>query len=333
MKALVYTGLNQLEYRNEPDPIPEADEVLIRVEASGICGSDMHAYFGHDERRIAPLILGHEVSGTVISGNTKGRRVVVNSLVTCGTCYNCLNNRENLCKQRQIISMQPRQGAFSELLKIPERNLITIPDDMSYLSAALTEPVATAMHAVMRAKQLSAVPLNEAKVLVLGGGAIGIAVALILSSFNCPEILLGETNSLRRETVKKTQVCDIYDPINDPIPESDSWDIVLDAVGGRATRQTASCAVKPGGAIVHIGLMDNNDGLDIRKLTLQEVTLTGCYTYTMEDFKNTVESLYSGKLGTLDWVEQRPLSQGSAAFLDLSKGKTAAAKIILIPDH
>lgn len=332
MKALVYIGPNHLEYRDEPDPVPEDGEVLVRVEASGICGSDMHAYFGHDERRPAPLILGHEVSGQVVSGEGQGQRVVVNPLVTCGHCDDCLSGRSNICRERQIISMQPRQGAFSELLKIPERNLIAIPDDMSYLHAALTEPVATGMHAVVEAERVSHRPLAEARVLVLGGGAIGIAVALILHSHGCRNIRLGETNELRRQTVRATQVCDVYDPIKDPAPEADSWDIVIDAVGGAATRQAASRAVKPGGAFIHIGLMDNEGGLDIRKLTLQEVPFIGCYTYTMVDVRATVKALYSGSLGPLDWVEQRPLSEGASAFADLSRGQTSAAKIVLTPN-
>jgi len=332
MKALVYIAPNNLEYRDEPDPVPGEGEVLVRVEASGICGSDMHAYFGHDERRLAPLILGHEVSGEVISGKQKGQRVVVNPLVTCGHCDDCLSGRSNLCRERQIISMQPRQGAFSELLKIPERNLISIPNDMSYLHAALTEPVATAMHAVVEAVRVSRRPLAESRVLVLGGGAIGISVALILHSQGCRQIRLGETNELRRQTVGATQVCDVYDPINDSAPETDSWDIVIDAVGGKATRQAASCAVKPGGAIVHVGLMDNSGGLDVRKLTLQEVAFIGCYTYTMVDLRATVKALHSGALGSLDWAEQRPLSEGARAFADLSTGQTPAAKIVLVPN-
>ena len=332
MKALVYTGPNQLEYRDEPDPVPGLGEVLIRVEASGICGSDMHAYYGHDERRLAPLILGHEISGEVISGNRQGQRVVVNPLVTCGHCGDCQSGRSNLCRERQIISMQPRQGAFSELLKMPERNLVAIPDGMSYLHAALTEPVATAMHGVVEAERLSRRPLAESRVLVLGGGAIGIAAALILHSHGCRNICLGETNQLRRQTVLRTGVCDVYNPINDPAAEADSWDIVIDAVGGAVTREAASKAVKPGGAIIHIGLMDNNGGLDIRKLTLQEVNFLGCYTYTMIDVKATVEALHSGALGSLDWVEQRPLSEGANAFADLSKGQSAAAKIVLVPN-
>jgi len=167
----------------------------------------------------------------------------------------------------------------------------------------------------------------------LGGGAIGIAVALILNSHGCRNIRLGETNGLRRQTVLATQVCDVYDPINDPAPEADSWDIVIDAVGGAITRQAASCAVKPGGVIVHIGLMDNEGGLDIRKITLQEVAFIGCYTYTMVDVRATVKALYSGALGSLDWVEKRPLSEGASAFVDLSRGQTPAAKIVLTPDY
>ena len=333
MKALVYTSPMDLEYRDEPDPIPEAGEALIRVEASGICGSDMHAYYGHDERRPAPLILGHEVSGEVVSGSRKGQRVVVNPLVTCGQCDDCLSGRANLCRSRQIISMQPRQGAFSELLRMPERNLVSLPDDMSYAHAALTEPVATAMHAVLEGERLGRKPMADSRVLVLGGGAIGISVALILYSHGCRNICLGETNQLRRQTVERTGSCEVYDPQNDAAPEADSWDIVIDAVGGAATREASSKAVKPGGVVVHIGLMDNNGGLDVRKFTLQEVTFIGCYTYTMVDVRATVNALYSGALGSLDWIEQRPLSDGAAAFADLAAGNTPAAKIVLIPSR
>ena len=169
--------------------------------------------------------------------------------------------------------------------------------------------------------------------LVLGGGAIGIAAALILHSHGCGEIRLGETNQLRRHTVKSAAVCEVYDPINDEAPEANCWDMVIDAVGGAVTRQAASQAARPGGVIVHIGLMDNNGGLDVRKLTLQEITFIGCYTYTMVDVRATVKALYSGALGSLDWIEQRPLSEGARAFADLSSGQSASAKIVLIPDH
>jgi threonine dehydrogenase-like Zn-dependent dehydrogenase len=98
MKALVYTKPDEVVYRNEPDPTLMPGEVLVKVSSSGICGSDMHAYHGHDPRRVPPLILGHEVSGTVASGEREGERVVINPLITCGNCEFCESGRTNLCE-------------------------------------------------------------------------------------------------------------------------------------------------------------------------------------------------------------------------------------------
>ena len=124
MKALVYDGIETLGFRDVPDPIPNDGELLIKVEAVGICGSDMHAYLGHDARRPAPLILGHEAAGVVTGGDSDGMRVTVNPLVTCTTCAACQSGRENLCPARQIISMQPREGAFAQYISMPRCNLV-----------------------------------------------------------------------------------------------------------------------------------------------------------------------------------------------------------------
>lgn len=334
MKALVYTAPEQLVYRDEPDPQPAGNECLVKVDAVGICGSDMHAFKGHDQRRPAPLILGHEASGMVVEGpdGATGRRVVINPLVSCGRCEFCLSGRVNLCPKREIISMQPRQGAFAEMITIPERNLIDVPDGMDSARAALAEPIATALHGVVLAAKASDRPLSEVRALVLGGGAVGLSAALVLRSHGCRQILLGDTNPLRRQTAEAQDIGEVYDPVSGPTPDDNSVDVVIDAVGGGATRTAALAAIRPGGVVVHIGLQDSNDGIDIRKATLQEVTFIGSYTYTMVDFRATVAAMHSGALGRLDWIEQRPLSEGPAAFDDLSKGATAAAKIVLRPN-
>ena len=179
MKALVYTGPHAMEVRDVADPTPAAsDELLIRVEACGICGSDMHAWHGHDDRRPAPLVLGHEAVGTIVEGDRAGTRVAVNPLVTCQTCEHCLSGRENLCFTRQIISMPPREGAFSQFIAVPERNLVAVPDHVKPVAASLTEPLACGWHAVRLADQAMFKPMAEARVLVLGGGAIGLGAAL-----------------------------------------------------------------------------------------------------------------------------------------------------------
>jgi len=332
MKALVYTGPQQIEYRDEPEPAHSFDDVLVKVDAVGICGSDMHAYLGHDERRVAPLILGHEASGVVVNGSMGGKRVVVNPLVSCGTCPVCLSGRSNLCADREIISMAPRQGAFAELISIPERNLIAVPDGMDMAKAALAEPIATAWHAVTAAARAAHRPLAESRALVFGGGAVGMAAALSLRAQGCREILLAETNAMRRETVAKAAICTPFDPINENIAGENSVDVVIDCVGGKPTRKGSIAAIRPGGVIVHVGLQDGTDGMDVRKLTLQEVTFIGTYTYTMQDFRATVEAMHSGALGTLDWFEERPLADGAQAFDDLIGGRAAASKIVLRPN-
>lgn len=332
MKALVYTQPKEVTYRDEAEPVTGKGETLVRVDAVGICGSDLHAYLGHDERRIAPLILGHEAAGVVVGGAMDGQRVVVNPLVTCGKCPACLSGRSNLCVEREIISMAPRQGAFAQFVSIPERNLVAVPDGMDMTKAALSEPIATGWHAVTTAAKAAHRPLAESRSLVFGGGAVGLAAALSLHAQGCRDILLAETNELRRATVKKAGICTPFDPINNNIAGQNSVDVVIDCVGGKPTRMGAIAAIRPGGVIVHVGLMDGVDGMDVRKLTLQEVTFIGTYTYTMQDFQATVAAMHSGALGDLDWYEERGLSEGAGAFADLIEGRSASAKIVLLPE-
>jgi L-iditol 2-dehydrogenase len=330
MKALVYTGPEQIDFRDEPDPLPADGEAVVKIEAVGICGSDMHAYRGHDERRPPPLILGHEASGTVQDGSFAGKRVTLNPLVTCGACEACGAGRANLCSNRQIISMAPRQGAFAEYLRIPERNLVELPGGMDPAIAALSEPVATAWHAVAVGERHSRRTPATTRALVLGGGAIGLSVALVLRSRGYGEIRVAETNPLRRQTVAREKEIAVIDPAAEPVGEN-GFELVIDAVGGVETRRGASAAVKPGGVIVHVGLLESEGGLDVRKLTLQEVAFVGTYTYTMADFRDSVAALDAGVLGELNWFEKRPLAEGAAAFRDLAEGRAGAAKIILMP--
>ena len=204
--------------------------------------------------------------------------------------------------------MAPRQGAFAQMISMPERNLLPVPDNLDLATAALTEPIATGWHAVVNGAKTLARPLAESRALVFGGGAVGLAAALSLRAQGCREILLGETNPKRRETAKASGVCQPYDPLTDEGPLDNSVDLAVDCVGGKATRQAAMAAIKPGGTIVHVGLLDSADGLDVRKLTLQEVTFMGSYTYTMRDFQETLDAMASGALGDLSWFEERDLA-------------------------
>lgn len=324
MKALVYTGPEAMAYRDAPDPAPQDGEHLIRVDSVGICGSDMHAYLGHDNRRPAPLILGHEAAGVIVGGPREGDRVTVNPLVTCGNCAACTTGRENLCAERQIISMPPREGAFAQFISMPAGNLVRVPDDVPFAKAALAEPLAVSWHAVRLGLE-ALHPAADRTALVLGGGAIGLAAALALRAMGVSDVTIVEPNDARRAFLKDR--CGEH-----AVAVSDTERaITVDAVGYAATRATASALAQPGGVILHIGLGEDMGGLDIRRMTLQEITFIGTYTYTTEDFRQTATAIFEGRLGALDWTETRDLSDGASAFADIRAGRVPNPKIILTP--
>lgn len=329
MRALVYTGPYAAELRELPMPEPQPDEVLIRIAACGICGSDMHAYHGQDERRPPPLVLGHEAAGTVASGPMQGQRVTLNPLVIPEDCPTVALGRPHLSPRRMIISMPQRPGAFAEYATIPARNLLPIPETMPFSVAALAEPLAVSWHAVSQGLRLLGQAPQGVRALVLGGGAIGLGAALVLRAKGVAEIALAEPNAIRRETAREAGDFLVYAPGSKEEPADGSVDLVIDAVGAAQTRAAASRLVRPGGVIVHAGLLPGHDGLDIRRITLQEIIVTGTYCYTPDDFRETVDALVAGRFGALTWVETRPLAAGPQAFADIDAGRVRAAKIVL----
>jgi len=334
MKALVYTQPNEVQLQDRPRPEVAPGEVVLQIEAVGICGSDMHAWHGHDPRRKPGLVLGHEFVGAITEsaapGFERGMRFTGNPLITCGTCEYCVQGRNNLCANRTMVGMT-RPGAFAEFMSIPAASLIAMPQDLEARAAALTEPAATAWHALNLTLRALVRPLHECRVLVIGGGAIGMLMALLLRHLgNADRLTLAELNPLRRAAVTRYAGCATVDPRATPLAES-SFDVVIDAVGAKATRTQSLAAVKPGGVVMHVGLQDWASEIDMRKLTLAEITLLGTYTYTTADLRATVDAQARGAFGDLSWVEERPLVDGQQAFLDLDQGRCAAAKVLLRP--
>ncbi|MEM1076287.1 MAG: alcohol dehydrogenase catalytic domain-containing protein [Pseudomonadota bacterium] len=333
MKALIYTGVQELTYQDRPLPTPAEGEHLVRIMASGICGSDMHAFLGHDERRPAPLTLGHEAAGVIVGGPMDGRRVTINPLVTDPKSKHSMAGKENLCPSREIISMPPREGAFAEYVCMPERNLVTVPVDVPLSKAALAEPIACGWHAVRLARTALGGSFEGLSCAVIGGGAIGVGAALSLRAQGARDIVVIEPNAVRRETLNQIEGFLTVAPDDAQMPEPGTIDCIIDGVGYATTRATASALAGPGGVIAHIGLGEAAGGLDVRRMTLQEITFIGTYTYTRRDFVETTEAIFDGRLGDLDWTETRALADGQAAFDDIRAGKVAAPKIVLLPAH
>ncbi len=333
MKALVYTQPQEVQLQDRPLPELVDGEVVLRIDAVGICGSDMHAYHGHDPRRQPGLVLGHEFCGTVVSSASAqvavGARYTGNPLITCGSCDCCVQGRNNLCSRRTMVGMT-RPGAFAEFMSIPAASLVEIPAAMSAVQAALTEPAATALHAINMSMKAMARPLPENRTLIIGGGAIGMLAALLLKTYGCRGTMLAEVNPLRRASAEQHAAVSTLDP-RQAAPEDSTFDYVIDAVGSKLTRTAALAAVKPGGVVMHIGLQDWASEIDMRRLTLAEITLMGTYTYTTADLRATVALLHQGAFGDLAWVQSVPLAQGPQAFVDLDSGRLASSKVVLLP--
>tara|TARA_B100000945_G_scaffold110519_1_gene87538 strand:+ start:1306 stop:2310 length:1005 start_codon:yes stop_codon:yes gene_type:complete len=334
MHALVYTGTNKIDFREEKDPITKPGETLVKVKASGICGSDMHAFHGNDERRIPPLILGHEVSGTSLDGKFKNKDVVINPLISCEKCDYCKNEREHLCPQRTMIGMSTpvkREGGLAELVSVPEKNIFEVPKKLSIKEAALAEPAAVALHAVLLAEQNLKKPMSESKILIQGAGAIGLLCGLVLNKEKkSTNIIMSDPNKKRLDECAKYLKANFVSP-NDKLIKENNFDLILESVGLEVTRHQAIKSIAPGGTILHIGLTQPSGTFDFKKLTIQEITLVGTYCYTNKDFQKTLKILTEKKLGDLGWIEYRDLKKGSEAFDEIHNGTCVAPKIILIP--
>ena len=330
MKALVYTAPYESKFIDVEPPQLRHGDVIVDVAFCGICGSDMHAWHGHDSRRVPPLVLGHEAVGIARSGRYEGRRVAINPLLNCGDCAACDGGASHLCSRREMIGMR-LPGGFAESVAIREDNLFLIDDGLSFENASLAEPLACCVHAV-RLLTADYTAGRSGRLVVLGGGAIGLLSAQVAIAMGYEDVWIAEPNPHRRAMLSSCVAGHVYDPIDQDL-EPMSAMMVLDAVGSGVTRRSSTRLIAAGGVITHIGLQDNEAGLDTRHMTLQEVTFKGSYCYTNADFAEALSLLTSATItGAVitgeGFTEVRPLRDGAAAFVDIHEGK-APPKIIL----
>src|ERR1041385_3251328 len=206
MRALLLSKPAHLEIADLPMPSPGPDEVLVRVAACGICGSDVHGYDGSSGRRIPPLVMGHEAAGTVaeigsrVEGLARGDRVTFDSTLYCGDCDFCRRGEVNLCDRRQVIGVScqdfRRAGAFAEFVVVPSRIVYRLPDSLPFTEAAMLEAVAVALHAVSLAPA-------AADAVVVGAGMIGLLIVQALRVAGCSRVLVTDVDESRLKLAEK----------------------------------------------------------------------------------------------------------------------------------
>ena len=340
MQALVWLGPREMVQRAEPMPTPATGEVLISVGAVGICGSELSGFLGHNSLRVPPLIMGHEGAGQVVQvtggtfatgeAATVGARVTFNPLIVCGACDRCLSGRSNLCRRRQIVGAH-RPGGFAQYVAVPARQCYPLPESLSLVAGSLAEPLACSIRAVAH----SGVNPKE-RLLILGAGPIGLCAVAAARALGVEQIIVSDVAPQRLEIARRWGASDVINArerdvvafVQELYPGG--VDRVIDAVGATPVRTQAIRAVVPGGRVVFIGLHDEESVLPANYIIRQEITFTGSFAYTDDDFAQAVDLLVRGVVQpSVDWLEERPLSDGPSAFAELVDGKARATKIVL----
>jgi L-iditol 2-dehydrogenase len=343
LKALIYTKPYTFEYSDFTDPVAGDDDVLIRVKACGICGSDVHGFTGKTGRRIPPLIMGHEAAGIVeglgknVSGFEKGDRVCFDSTVYCNKCESCRAGLINRCDKRQVLGVSvpafKRHGAFAEFVAVPWWIVSKIPDELSFVNAALLEPASIGTHAANRA------PIsNDDTVVVIGAGTIGLFILQGTRLRGAAKVIAVDINEFRLDLAKKLGAGILINPLESDLSEAilqetegKGANVTLDAVGYAKTFADAVSITRMGGYIVAVGNLEKKAEFDLQQLVAKEHTFTGSYASSGE-FRDCIELLALGKINVEPLISDvLPLDEGPDAFDRLLKAEENLLKIVLEP--
>ncbi|MBP7402964.1 MAG: galactitol-1-phosphate 5-dehydrogenase [Clostridia bacterium] len=343
MKALVLREYNVFSYEDVPMPSVRDDEVLVRVRACSICGSDVHGMDGSTGRRIPPVIMGHEASGTIETVGTgvrdfaPGDRVTFDSTVYCGDCYFCRRGEINLCDNRRVLGVSCGEynypGAFAEYIAVPRRVLYRLPDAVSFERAAMVEPLSIAFHALRR----SPVSLGDTAV-VVGAGMIGSLVIQLLHTAGCGRIIAVDLVQEKLDLAKKlgADVCLRSDQTDVPaeiarLTEGRGADVAFEVVGIAATLRTAIASLRKGGSLTLVGNLSPTAEFAYQAVVTRQLTLYGSCSSAGE-YPECLSLIASGKADVDSFISAvAPLSEGADWFRRLKAGEPGLMKVILRP--
>lgn len=343
MKALLYTEPYTLEHTDVPDPTIDDDDVLIRVKACGICGSDVQGYTGKTGRRLPPLIMGHEAAGVVEKAGSNvtdlevGDRVCFDSTIYCNTCPACQQGLFNRCLHRQVLGVSvpefKRNGALAEFVAVPHWIVAKLPDEMSFVQAALLEPASIGTHAANR------MPIAQGDTaVVIGAGTIGLFILQATRLRGARRVIACDLNDFRLDLARQVGADVCINPQNEPLKEAideltggQGAEITFEAVGFAQTFGQAISITKTGGSVVAVGNLARETEFNLQELVSRELTFTGSYASSGE-FRTCIDLIASGRIDVDPLVsEVLPLRDGPSAFKRLLDGKENLLKIVLEP--
>ena len=344
MKALLMKEYKKLEYTDFEDPkIENPDEIMVKIRAVAICGSDVHGFDGSTGRRKPPIIMGHEAAGEVVETGTgvrkfkKGDRITFDSTIYCGDCFFCRQGMVNLCDNRMVLGVScdeyRRHGAFAEYIVIPERIALPLPDSLGYEEAACTEPVGVAAHAI----RMTPISLNDT-VAVVGSGLIGNLVIQLLKTTCSGKIIALDIDPARRETAVSLGADAAFDP---SAPELEKKikdftggrgvDRVIEAVGATGPIKTAVSIVRKGGSVTLVGNVSPSVEIPLQAIVSRQISLQGSCAISGE-YPLALDLMARKKINVKALLSATaPLSEGELWMNKLYNREGNLLKVVLIP--
>jgi len=333
----------KLEYKDVPDPQVGAGEVLLRIKASAICGSDIHGYDGGSGRRKPPVVMGHEAAGLIeaVGAEVKqfsvGDRVTFDSTLYCRNCYPCSIGNVNLCDGRRVFGVScddySKDGAFAEYLAVPEYILYKLPDSVSFEEASAIEPLAIALHAINR----TSICAGD-DVVVIGCGTIGQLIIRLLKIMWCGSITAVDIDDKKLETAVKSGADNIINSGNEDVERrvneltnGSKMDKAFEAVGVSDTVGYAVSSLKKGGELTLVGNIHKNVDFPLQHVVTNEINVKSACASAGE-YAACIKLLSAGKVDFKDIIGlTAPLSEGAEIFDKLYKGDSGIIKAVLLP--
>jgi L-iditol 2-dehydrogenase len=343
MKALILSEYKKLDLVDMQKPQPGDDDLLIRVQACGICGSDVHGYDGSTGRRLPPIVMGHEAAGIVeaVGGAVEdfrpGDHVTFDSTVFCGRCFYCRRGLVNLCDHREVIGVSTpefrRMGAFAEYVTVPARIAYSLPDDMPFAHAALIEAVSVAVHAM----SLTPVALDDT-VVVVGAGMIGLLALQAALLAGAGGVFVIDLDDTRLELARNLGATRTFNSNNcDPISEIGTLtsgrgaDIALECVGISSTVKLAMDAVRKGAAVTLVGNVTPRVEIGLQSAVTRQIRLQGSCASSGE-YPACISLISRGAIRVEPLLSAvAPLEEGAAWFRRLYAREPGLLKVVLQP--
>jgi L-iditol 2-dehydrogenase len=343
MRALLLSDYKKLSVVDMPTPEIGDDEVLVRVRACGICGSDIHGYDGSTGRRIPPLVMGHEAAGVIervgrgVTDFTAGDRVSFDSTVSCGTCGFCRGGQINLCDNRTVLGVScgdyRRHGAFAEYVAVPSRILYTLPDGLPFERAALLESVSIAVHAVTRH-----VPRPTDTVVVVGSGMIGLLLIQVLKAKGSGTIIAVDVDGQKLLLARRMGAAHTLNPNECDVPAAlrditggRGADVSFEVVGHGETVDGAIRSLRKGGTVVLVGNLSPTVDLPLQVVVSRELSVLGSCASSGE-IPECIDLLARGVVNVDPIISlTASLDEGPELFARLYRGDKTLMKVIIQP--